>query len=1193
MRLLRAIDLTFEEFYDDEVPQYVILSHRWSSPAQEVTYHDMLTGAKQSTTGYVKVQQLCLHAQQRQIEYCWIDTCCIDKNSSAELTEAINSMFRWYSRASVCFAYLADIPGKHFMESDWFTRGWTLQELLAPKDVIFVDNAWRELGTRFNLSRATSTVTGIDQALLRGRTRLEDYSAAQKLAWASKRRTSRKEDEAYCLLGLFDVNMPLLYGEGPRAFRRLQQEILASGEDTSIFAWSDSDISDCQYYKCASLLAHSPKSFSQSHNIRRGFATQRILFELTNRGMMILMHHSYDPETLNNLLALSRDIRRLDTQSPLGLSIPLGCYREVEQKMEDETMLETVFLNLMLDGARLTATKEEQAARHKERNVQGMNARKSAVSPKVVAEAEIVNEGSQETGEILEAGQIEVKPKRRKPESTEDKTVLDILKKVEEGRPPKAPRLKTSSLSARQATTELLATFKTPTTTIRDVAEDQNGVRPGTLASVSPDSLNGIRALHESDPDIYTTPVLAEHFKITSEAVRRILKGKWRPKEEEIEDRRQRWERRGVDRRKESKDEQLPVRPVRRKPGVTSAGNTPQLKQSGFAGTFSPEDMPTFEFPPRQASLSGPPGPEKPKPVRNPASMHSSQRPHAFRANDSFSSTSSTLNPMTRVLSESSNSGTPRSSMDFYSLSNNSDETLTSEAPSHAAGIENGTVPKLVRPLRKTAVLGPARPETLLMGYARATGSFTLDGSLVSSAPFEEVKRKTVQSDGGVVGVETPKRSSGMFGALGWGLGESIGSLLGGSELSTIAQMKASAGTKSIPLLSTPQSLLFVDVTLAPGESKSFVYRFSLPKGLPPSHKGRAIKVEYNLAIGIQRPGGQSVKYVNAPFRVLGSVNSRGEPLGHDLMTPYVLLQDAGRSQSIEPPVSGVTSVFPAFDFPVERKDPKQGLESFLRYTERLLETPVDANGALLSPTEPLSPALSRKSSIFDAPVNTKEAIDLALLNANFSMQNGRDSPSDVQSANRFTIARSGQHVAVLTLLRPVFRIGEILTGTIDLTVQPTAHEAMTIPAYSIHIELQSTEEVDALLALRSEASIQRVTKRIHASTRENTLFARKIGFSLAIPVTATPSFETTGVSLVWTLRIEFTAFKPLRGPGAPDTDQGGDQLLEELSRDERGISLIAKERLAAETFEIAVPIRVYGAFAITEVERDPEPLEV
>jgi RAB6A-GEF complex partner protein 2 len=169
-----------------------------------------------------------------------------------------------------------------------------------------------------------------------------------------------------------------------------------------------------------------------------------------------------------------------------------------------------------------------------------------------------------------------------------------------------------------------------------------------------------------------------------------------------------------------------------------------------------------------------------------------------------------------------------------------------------------------------------------MMGYVQIMGSFTVDGSLINQAPFEEVKRKGVvggQGGGGVVGVETSRRDSGLFGAFGWGnIGESIGGLLGGGELSSIKEMRGIANSKTIPLITTPQSILFVDLQLAPGEKKSYGYSFKLPKGLPPTHKGKAIKISYNLVIGTQRATkvrDQQVRQVELPFRVLGGVDGK------------------------------------------------------------------------------------------------------------------------------------------------------------------------------------------------------------------------------------------------------------------------------------------------------------------------------
>ncbi|KXL43151.1 hypothetical protein M433DRAFT_58906 [Acidomyces richmondensis BFW] len=666
----------------------------------------------------------------------------------------------------------------------------------------------------------------------------------------------------------------------------------------------------------------------------------------------------------------------------------------------------------------------------------------------------------------------------------------------------------------------------------------------------------------------------------------------------------------------EAGSEPMPIRPARRRPGTVSAGNTPQLDRppsqdkAQVQGQFNRD----FRFPAKQPGPNSPSSQqERPRPHRIPSTRRSvQQRPVSPRPPEGWSGPLSNLNPVTRVLSESSISGTPRSSGEFYSISNHSDETLTSELPVQQQQQNGRLLTKPIHSRRQSR--SPSynherapEPETLMMGYAQTMGHFTLDGSLVNAAPFEEVKRKGVQGGGGVVGIEHSKRSSGMFGAFGWGnIGESLSGLLGADDMSSMAQMKATASSKTIPLLSTPQSLLFVDLSLDPGESRSFSYRFILPRGLPPSHRGRAMKVNYHLTIGVQRPGGQAIKHIEIPFRVLGSYNSRGEALGHDLMSPYVFLQDVAHTESVtwasSPPLGSQHSFSPR-NIPHGRKPAKQSLEDFLRYTERLLERSKDgrSSGALLSPSSPtsLSPTTSRKQSLADQmPCTIKECIDFAILRSNFTdTSTNRSKPSEAPRAspNRFNIARSGQPVAVLTLLRPAYRLGEAVIGTVDFTApRPSAGTPPPVATYATVVELETVERVDPSLALRSSTSISRVTRKVHASLHGNTLFARRICFNLTIPPTATPSFETTGVSLLWGLKIHFTTQRQQQqqahglGIDGGEQEDGDEQLLEEIGSDERGTVLIAREWLLADSFEVAVPLRVYG----TPTGLDGVPLE-
>ncbi|KAJ2992024.1 hypothetical protein NUW58_g2313 [Xylaria curta] len=242
MWLLNAHTRGMREFVSyKQAPHYAILSHTWGD--EEVSFKDWQDGAwehMEQKEGFRKIDGCCRQAVAESLDWVWIDTCCIDKRSSAELSEAINSMFNWYKQADVCYAYLYDVFDD--IESNlgrcrWVTRGWTLQELIAPRKVVFYSGDWKAIGTRSELAGRLATITGIDKRFLTGKA-LGDANVAQRMSWAAKRTTSREEDEAYCLLGIFDVNMPLIYGEGPRAFRRLQ-EVLAREypEDHSLFAW--------------------------------------------------------------------------------------------------------------------------------------------------------------------------------------------------------------------------------------------------------------------------------------------------------------------------------------------------------------------------------------------------------------------------------------------------------------------------------------------------------------------------------------------------------------------------------------------------------------------------------------------------------------------------------------------------------------------------------------------------------------------------------------------------------------------------------------------------------------------------------------------------------------------------------------------------------------------------------------------
>ncbi|RII15154.1 hypothetical protein CUC08_Gglean003621 [Alternaria sp. MG1] len=323
MRLINCSTLQLEEFFGSNISPYAILSHTWGD--EEVSFADISSGRGSTRSGYRKIKYTCEQAIDDGFKYAWVDTCCIDKSSSPELSEAINSMFNWYRKSDICYVYLSDVLDagleEDFPESRWFTRGWTLQELLAPEDVTFYNSKWVYLGTKTEHARWISAITGIDKKALFPRRYnldhgdLSPFCVAQRMSWASKRQTTREEDIAYCLLGIFDINMPLLYGEGHHAFLRLQEEIIRKTDDDSILAWGlEPRLQDEIFWKpdeprnkmnqiskeivdalrggvtsplfVGDLLARSARDFVDCGNLEYN-ATSASPFTLTNTGLQI------------------------------------------------------------------------------------------------------------------------------------------------------------------------------------------------------------------------------------------------------------------------------------------------------------------------------------------------------------------------------------------------------------------------------------------------------------------------------------------------------------------------------------------------------------------------------------------------------------------------------------------------------------------------------------------------------------------------------------------------------------------------------------------------------------------------------------------------------------------------------------------------------------------------------------------
>ncbi|THU95470.1 HET-domain-containing protein [Dendrothele bispora CBS 962.96] len=326
MRLLHTSTLKLHEFVKN-IPQYAILSHTWED--DEVLFQDLqalssipypfhLLLAMRKKRGLQKVRMACKHAAKYGFTWIWIDSCCINKESSSELSEAINSMYVYYQGARVCYAYLCDVritramisTGKaddpvstivvdssprsaysDFKQCKWFTRGWTLQELLAPSNVVFFDQEWVQIGTKWDLNDVITAITGIPTRVLLHDGDIRDTSIAKRMSWAAHRQTTREEDRAYSLMGIFGVNMPPIYGEGgERAFSRLQHEIIKQSNDRSIFAWIASPSDSPEKSSNRGLFARSPYEFRASGEVTTSDSMvigRLSSYTLTNDGLRI------------------------------------------------------------------------------------------------------------------------------------------------------------------------------------------------------------------------------------------------------------------------------------------------------------------------------------------------------------------------------------------------------------------------------------------------------------------------------------------------------------------------------------------------------------------------------------------------------------------------------------------------------------------------------------------------------------------------------------------------------------------------------------------------------------------------------------------------------------------------------------------------------------------------------------------
>ncbi|KAG2030353.1 hypothetical protein BDR03DRAFT_974707 [Suillus americanus] len=272
---------TLHKVLGDKV-KFAILSHRWLDTG-EPTFLDMSESQKdmsENSPGYPKLTKFCEKAEEYGCELAWLDTCCINKDSSAELDEAIQAMFNWYRSAAICIAYLACSSNvSDFAKEPWFTRGWTLQELLAPEKMKFYGKDWKPLSDNFDdkhprdlvipsIDEISIPITPSQPDILTAITRLTEiesrdlisfspgiHNVHQRLRWASRRTTKRIEDMAYSLIGIFDISMPITYGEGQRSWFRLMEIILQQCKSWEIFVWAG------EWSPYSSAIPRSPKGY--------------------------------------------------------------------------------------------------------------------------------------------------------------------------------------------------------------------------------------------------------------------------------------------------------------------------------------------------------------------------------------------------------------------------------------------------------------------------------------------------------------------------------------------------------------------------------------------------------------------------------------------------------------------------------------------------------------------------------------------------------------------------------------------------------------------------------------------------------------------------------------------------------------------------------------------------------------------
>ncbi|KAG9299582.1 hypothetical protein G9A89_020753 [Geosiphon pyriformis] len=465
---------------------------------------------------------------------------------------------------------------------------------------------------------------------------------------------------------------------------------------------------------------------------------------------------------------------------------------------------------------------------------------------------------------------------------------------------------------------------------------------------------------------------------------------------------------------------------------------------------------------------------------------------------------------------------TPRSSVDFYGLGNNNSERNSSTWVGAWGDKSHSRKSNTMSRCSSSPSL-TQKYETLLWSFAQIVGHFIVDGSLVKSAEFEPLKHKAMYrpASAGIVGTG---------GAVGGGMLGIFGP--NGKSSSNSGEYSEKADNRTIPVFSTPPSILFVDLYLSPGESRTYTYETRLPDDLPPTHRGKAIRFHYNLIIGTHRGGMNHQSHiVQLPFRVFNHVAEDGTRPVYDLMNPLIIYKDDAIVTCIEEKKTPK---------PVKKKVNNKCAE-FLDYVEKLVQTSKNQNH-LPSPNS----ESDRDSESYVILENSqKSCANTVLMLA-----------KNMRKAN-YDICKNNARVGQLCLLKTSYRLGDIVHGIINFT------DAL-IPSYQVSITLENSELVELSVANRPQSQISRLTRKIHGEHHEFCLNSNRISFAISIPTSSTPDFSTTGVKLQWGLRVEFI------------TGSKGKPSLLAFNADDRHQYYQAVSEVDVETFDCFIPIKVY-----------------